>query len=94
MHLEHAFHNFIAQGTMVFMIITIPNQVECFKHPYCTEKNNEHVKHNCIPFYQWSLVWHTEYGHLIRLESKIQKRYKNYVQLYKTSSLVILRRII
>ena len=38
MNLSVCLSNFIAQGTMVFMIITIPNQVERFKNPYCTEK--------------------------------------------------------
>ena len=40
---KYAFHYFIAQGTTVFMIITLPNQIERFNNRYCTEQNNEHV---------------------------------------------------
>ena len=40
---KHAFHYFIAQCTTVFMIITMPNQIERFENRYCTEQNNEHV---------------------------------------------------
>ena len=43
---KHAFYYFIAQGTTLFMIITIPNQIERFRNRYCTEQNNEHVYHH------------------------------------------------
>ena len=75
---KHAFHYFIIQITtvLIFMIITIPRQVESFKNRYCTEQNNEHVQHYGIPFYRRSLVGHTEYEYLIILRSKIQKQDK------------------
>ena len=45
MHIQHAFHNLIAQGTMVFFIITIPYQVERIKIPKIMIKHTYIGKH-------------------------------------------------